>query len=122
MNQYCLDRQELSAFLEKEFKLPIISASPHIDTVIEQWENWEICLHCTATLLSQVLENKQKYGIDVYKILEGIYKFSDSRGLFTIEQIDEKFLDFMFDNIRNPGLEIEDNLIQIKQELNERKY
>ena len=122
MNQYCFNRQELTAFLEEEFSLPSISAVSHIGIIIERWENWEIHLNCTATLLSQILENKQKQNIDVHKILNDIYMLSESRGLFDIEQIDERFLDFMFENIRDSNLEIEDDLIKIRQDLNERKY
>ena len=122
MNQYCFNRQELTAFLEKEFNLSSISEFSKINTVIEQWENWEIHLNCIATLLSQILEAKQKQNIDVHKITDDIYSLSESRGLFDVEQIDKRFLDFMFDNVRDLSLEIEDNLIKIRQELNERRY
>lgn len=122
MNQYCFNKLELSAFLEREFNLTENSEVPHIDAIIEQWTNWETQLTCLATLLSQVLETKQKQDIDVHNILENLYQFSEIKGLFDIEQVNIRFLDFMFEHIREVDLEIEDNLIKIKQELNERKY
>ncbi len=122
MNHFCINRQELIVFLEKEFSLPNTLTVSHIEQVIEQWESWEIHLTCTATLLSQILESKQKRDLDVHKILNGIYVLSEYRGLFDVEQIDERFLDFMFEHIRDSTLEIEDNLIKIKQNLDERGY
>lgn len=122
MNHFCINRQELIVFLEKLFSLPNTLSVSHIEQLIEQWERWEIHLTCTATLLSQILEGKQKRGLDVHKILNDIYVLSENRGLFDVEQINERYLDFMFENVRDPSVEIEEDLILIKYNLEERGY
>lgn len=127
MNQHCFNREELTKFLELEFTLPETLLSANIDTLIDHWEQWHLEFSCFATLLSQVLENKQKYGINVHEVLNNLFllsegKSSEIRGLFSIEQIDETFIDSMFDSVRDTNFGIEDNLIEIKRVLYERRY
>jgi len=127
MNHHCFNRKELTKFLELEFSLPDTLQNVDLVELIEGWENWFIEFNCFATLLSQVLENKQKHLVDVNKVLEDLFLLCDGnysviRGLISIEEIDENFLDSMFEFVRDTNLEIEDNLIEIKRVIYDRKY
>ncbi len=122
MDQHCLNREELSKFLEIEFGLANLSEDAHIGSLIEEWENWHLEFVCLATLLSQVLENKQKQSVNVHVLLQEVYTLSERKGLFTFEQIDEKFIEYMFKYVRIKGLEIEDHLIEIRRDFGEYRY
>lgn len=122
MDQHCLNREELSNFFEVEFGLADLSEDAHIGSLIEEWENWNLEFVCLATLLSQVLENKQKQSMNVHAILKEVYTLSERKGLFSVEPIDEKFIEYMFRYVRIEGLEIEDHLIEIRRDLGEYRY
>ncbi len=124
MDQHCLNREELSTFLE------IILGTNNFQTedeqmrfLVEEWESWNLELLCLATILSQFLNNKQKYSdINVHNILEIIYNLPNEKGLFSIEQIDENFITYMLKEVRNDDDNIEDNLIEIRRKMSEYKY
>lgn len=123
MKQHCLSREELSRLFEIDFdssNLQVDEAS--FKLLVEDWENWELEFICLATILSQFLESKQKQSEDAMIFLEKIYSLSESKGLFSVEEIDEKFIDYMFRYTRNNNLDIEDNLIEIRGYLGEHKY
>jgi hypothetical protein len=122
MDQHCFNREELSNFLEIVFGLDIASENIHIPLLMEEWESWNLEFTCLATLLSQVLENKQKQSVDVHKILQEIYTLSEHRGLFSVEEIDTKFIEYMFRYVRREDLSIEDHLIEIRRDLGEYRY
>ncbi|NES20344.1 MAG: hypothetical protein F6K41_15775 [Symploca sp. SIO3E6] len=123
MDQHCLNREDLSKFIEVEFGLADLSEDAHIGSLIEAWENWYLEFVCLATLLSQVLENKQKQSINVYAILQGVYSFSERKGLFSIEPLDEKFIEYMLSRyVRKEELEIEEHLIEIRRDFGEYRY
>jgi hypothetical protein len=124
MRQYCLSREELARFLEivvfgtANFQ----TEEEQIRLLIEEWESWNLELVCLATLLSQSLDKQQNQDVDVYNILKRIYTLSDEKGLFFVEEIDERFIEYMLQDIRNDNLSIEDNLVEIWRNLSERKY
>ncbi|WP_414548522.1 hypothetical protein [Anabaena sp. CCY 0017] len=95
-----------------------------IRLLVEEWESWNLELVCLATLLTQLLDNQQKQlvAIDVYNILKKIYTLSEERGLFSVEQIDERFIEYMLQDVRRDNLSIEDDLVEIRGNLGERKY
>ncbi|WP_323312919.1 hypothetical protein [Anabaena cylindrica] len=91
--------------------------------LVEEWESWNLELVSLATLLSQFLDNQQNQNnVDVYNILEKIYTLSDERGLFSVEEIDERFIEYMLQDFRRDNLSIEDDLVEIRRNLGERKY
>jgi len=124
MRQYCLSREELARFLEivvfgtANFQ----TEEEQIRLLIEEWESWNLELVCLATLLSQSHDKQQNQDVDVYNILKRIYTLSDEKGLFFVEEIDERFIEYMLQDIRNDNLSIEDNLVEIWRNLSERKY
>jgi len=123
IEQYCLNREELTKFLELvEFGLEDLPQDAHIRSLIEKWQNWHLEFVCLATLLSQVLENKQKQSINVHAILQQVYTLSERQGLFIVEPIDENFIEYMLRYVREEDLEIEDDLIRIRGEFGEYKY
>jgi len=125
MKQYCLNREELSRFVEIVFgKANLQTEENLIKLLIEEWENWNLELVCMATLLTQFLDNQQNQSddIDVYYILKKIYSLSEERGLFSVEEIDERFIEHMLQNVRRNNLSIEDDLTEIRRNLGERQY
>jgi hypothetical protein len=121
MDQYCFKREELSKFLEVEFGLPE-SSDVQIEILLNEWEDWRLELVCLSTLLSQVLENKQKQSVDVYNILQDVFTLSERRGLFYVEEIDDIFIEYMLKSIRRDDVSIEDELVEIWRDLSEFKY
>ncbi len=125
MSQYCLNREELSRFMEIVFGTANFQTEEEkIRLLVEEWESWNLELVCLATLLTQLLDNQQKQlvAIDVYNILKKIYTLSEERGLFSVEQIDERFIEYMLQDVRRDNLSIEDDLVEIRGNLGERKY
>lgn len=123
MENYCLNREELSNFFLIEFGLRSSSLDDtNIRLLIEQWESWQLEFVCLATLLSQILESKQKQAEDVYKILQEIYSLSERKGLFLIEEIDANFIEYMFRYIRKEELNIEDHLVEIRRDMGDFRY
>lgn len=127
MNHHCFNREELTRFLELEYALPDTLLTVNLDLLIGHWEQWYVEFSCFATLLSQVLENKQKHGINANEVLTNLFLLAEGestevRGLLSIEQVNESFIDLLFDSIRDTDLEVEDNLIEIKKAFYERKY
>lgn len=125
MRQYCFNREELSRFMEIVFGTANLQTEePLIKLLIEEWETWNLELVCMATLLTQLLDNRQKQSddIDVYDILKRIYSLSEERGLFSVEEIDERFIEYMLRDVRRTNLNIEDDLAEIRRNLGERQY
>jgi len=125
MRQYCLNKEELSRFIKIVFGTANLhTEAEQIKLLIEEWESWNLELVCMATLLSQLLDSQQNKSVDinVYNILTGIYSLSEERGLFSVEQIDERFIEYMLQDIRRVNLNIEDDLVEIRRNLGERKY
>ncbi|HBB31000.1 MAG TPA: hypothetical protein DDZ80_10350 [Cyanobacteria bacterium UBA8803] len=123
MDNYCLNRMELSKFLSVEFGSASLELEDtNIQLLIEQWENWQLEFVCLATLLSQILESKQKQEEDVYIILQEIYTLSDRKGLFLVEEIGAEFIEYMFRYIRNEELNIEDHLVEIRRDMGDYRY
>ena len=123
MDHYCLNREELSKFILVEFGSASLQLEDtNIRLLIEQWENWELEFVGLATLLSQVLESKQKQAQDVYTILQEIYTLSERKGLFLVEEIGADFIEYMFRYRRNEELNIEDHLIEIRRDMSDYRY
>lgn len=123
MDHYCLNREELSKFLLVEFGSASLQLEDtNIRLLIEQWENWQLEFVCLATLLSQVLESKQKQAQDVYIILQEIYTLSERKGLFLVEELGADFIEYMFRYLRNEELNIEDHLVEIRRDMGDYRY
>jgi hypothetical protein len=121
MDQHCFKREELSKFLEAEFGLPE-SCDVQIEILLREWEEWRLELVCLSTLLSQVLEKKQKQSVDVYNILQEIFTLSERRGLFYVEEINDVFIEYMLKSTRREDMSIEDELVELRRDLSEFKY
>lgn len=125
MRQYCLNKEELSRFFEIQFGTANLQTEENqMRLLVEEWENWGLEFVCLATLLSQLLDNKQKKSvdIDVYTILKNIYTLSEEKGLFSVEEIDERFIEYMLKYVRKNDLSIEEHLVEIRRSLGEQKY
>ncbi|OKH55545.1 hypothetical protein NIES2101_03955 [Calothrix sp. HK-06] len=123
MKKHCLTREQLSRLFEINFdSTNLQSDEADFKVLVEDWENWELEFICLSTLLSQFLESKQKQSEDATIILNKIYALSESRGLFTVEEMDNKFIEYMFKYVRKYDLDIEDNLVEIRGYLGEHKY
>src|SRR5690242_4289519 len=122
MEKYCLTKSELSRFFETQFSFPEELDSSDITALYSQWECWYLELICLATTVAEVLEHRQKTGLDVHGALLDIYRLSDRIGLFTVESFDHAFIDYMFRCTRNSNISIEENLREIRADLNEYKF
>ena len=91
--------------------------------LLDGWKRWDVQFVCLATLLSQILERKQKQSADPASILENIYRLPEERGLgLIVEELDERFIAYMFRFVRREDIAIDDDLIDIRHQLSEYKY
>jgi hypothetical protein len=69
------------------------------------------------------MERKQKEKKDVHAILSSIFQISSETGfLLTFEEVDEKFVNYMFGFDRQGTLNIEEQLIEIYNQLRDYNY
>ena len=114
MKQYCLNKDELSRFIDIEIDgRQLYEDEYELRIILDKWQSWDIELVCFATLFSHLLERRQKRFMDALLLLKRIYHLSEERGLgLSIEQIDEQFVDYMLKHVRRREITIEENLAQ----------
>ena len=124
MIQHCLDGAELYRVID----IILENKEPYDDeedlaVLLETWKNWDTELICIATSLSQLLEREQKQQHDANKLLQRIYGMSEEFGLsLVIEQIDEKFVNYMLAHVRRSGYTLDEDLSYIRTQLGEYRY
>jgi len=124
MRQYCLNKDELSRFIDVEIEGgQLYEEDLVLGSLLYSWRNWDIELVCFATLLSHLLERKQKQSKDAITLLKSMYNIPEEKGLGLIfEQVDERFVGYMLKFIRRKELSIEEDLIDIRHQFGEYNY
>ena len=123
MSEYCLSKQELARFIEIELqRRHPYDEETDLRSVLDGWRNWQVNLMCLATSFSEILEQLQKQGMDVYPVLKWMYSLSQETGIMVIEEFDETFVTYIFRYERQHDLSIDENLVHIRGQLSEYIY
>ena len=124
MFHHCLALEQLTRFVEVEIEgRKLYNDEIIIKELFSNWHTWDIELVCLTHLLSRVLERKQKDLANVQSILSSIFQISEEKGfIFTFEQINETFVNYMFEFDRQSTMDIDEQLIEIHNYLREYNY
>lgn len=124
MQQHCLNNTELSRFIDITIENGKLYEEDHIlALLLDSWRSWDLEIVCLATLLSYILERRQKQSLDALSLLKRIYNLPEETGLgFVLEQIDDRFVDYMLRSTRRKELSIDDDLIDIRHQFGEYNY
>jgi hypothetical protein len=118
---YCLDRQELTAFLEAKVLGKDVS-NHSLTARIEDAENWQDELSVHTYLLCCVLERRLAHGQDCQVILDLIYLIPNEMFL-RLQELDRSFVDFMLMHVRQSNnYTLEEELIYLETSLGQYKY
>lgn len=114
MFNHCLTRDQLSALIFVKFlDTETEKNSEMLVNLLAESEYWQVHLHCMNYHLSMVLERLYKDGVDPNLILDSIYSLPDSMW-FSIHEHDGMFIDYLFRNIRQKELPLEEDLLNIQ--------
>jgi hypothetical protein len=117
---YCLSKNELEEFLDyKKDNKPITLEG--LSSRIENAEQWYGDLTALSYLLSQVIERKLKHGLECDALIELFYKLPTDLW-FLVQEIDERFVDYMMCNPRSHNVSLEDDLIELQNNYREFRY
>lgn len=124
MEKQCLSKEHLSRLIEVELDgKSLYDDEGNFKGILDAWKSWDVELICFATSLLQILENRQKKSEDIVSLLSRFHALHRDNGfLLDIERLDEVFIKYMFRYVRQSGVPIEEDLLEIRQNLAEHKY
>lgn len=118
----CLSKSEILMVLEE---CAGICAHDDIDCVlyyaIDNARNWDSKLTVLTYFLSQVLEKMSGRGSDCQRIIDMAFSLQDQMWL-ELEQCNFEFISYMLRCERISDLSLEDTLIEIRNDYEERQY
>ncbi len=119
--QRCLSKRELDLLVDNNWSLSGDDESDNLVQLLDQCESWENELICFSYFLSQTLERKAKTGMDCQVTLRQTFQKSSEMWL-TIQQFDAKFIKYLFRNVRDRNVTLEDGLIEVQTKLGQHIY
>jgi len=124
VQKHCLKCTEIDRFLAVEILEDLLNEDElKLESLLELARSWDVELIFLTNLLSIALERAQKNALDVSDILDKFYMLPDNSGInLVIDELDERFVDYMLNSTRSNTLNLEDELIEIRQNLGEYKF
>lgn len=124
MRKHCLRDDELTKLVEIELGgVRILDDEVVLKKLFEDWYSWDVEFVCLVTILSYVLERKQKKSINALPVLRHLYNLPDLSGLgLVFEQMDENFIAYLLQFTRSSNLSIDDELIEIRNHFGNYDY
>ncbi|MFE3868002.1 hypothetical protein ACFX5E_07930 [Flavobacterium sp. LS2P90] len=109
---HTFSREEYKEFLLVEFlkSKDYDENFSHLTGHFESLKYWEIKISSINNILTIILEQLEKRGIDTNEIIKFIYELPLSYD-FLIQETDIRFIDTLYKNILSPNLVLEDYLI-----------
>lgn len=119
----CINRQELYYLLElKRKKIGRSKLDAEIFYKFEEAENWELQLDIINYFVAQLLERKHKVETKL-ELVELIYRLHSNNELWIeIEEFDFNFIDYLMSHIRDKALNLEENIIDLKDKYTNHDY
>lgn len=114
--QHCLSKRELDLLIDNNWVLSEDEEFEELTLLLQQCKYWESELVCFSYFLSQILERKAKAEIDCAPILEQTFLRSSEMWL-SIQQIDAKFIHYLFRHVRDRKVSLEDSLVEVQRNL-----
>lgn len=119
--QRCLNKRELDLLVDNNWDLTGDDESDDLALLLDQCKSWENELICFSYFLSQTLERKAKVDGDCQLVLRQIFQ-QPSEMWLTIQQFDAKFIKYLFRNVRDRNITLEDGLIEVQTNLGQHIY
>jgi hypothetical protein len=114
---YCLRKKELDILVDASWDTSGLEEEhQHLKHQLSQCEFWESEVYVLMYLLSKTLERNLKSGVDCAPIIEKVIQQSTDTWL-SLQGFDSKFISYMFRNLRDNKMNLEDNLVEIQENL-----
>ena len=117
---YCLNREELSQFIEFKANDTAVDLND-LALWIEASRNWEIELGCLNYLFAQILERKTHDKQDCSGLVQLLYDSSDQMYL-RVHECDYAFIAYMLRFLRESDISLEEELVRLHNNMCEHKY
>lgn len=119
---YCLRKKELDILVDKGWDISSLEYEhEHLKHQLSQCEFWESEVHILMYFLSKTLERNLKSGVACDPIIEKVFQQSTDTWL-SLQGFDAKFISYMFRNLRDSKMNLEDNLVEIQEKLSQFIY
>lgn len=119
--QHCLRKRELDLLVDNNWTLAEDDDFEELNLLLQQCKYWENELICFSYFVSQTLERKAKTSADCELILRHTFQ-QPSEMWLTIQQFDSKFIKYLFRNVRDRNVTLEDGLIEVQTKLGQHIY
>lgn len=114
---YCLRKKELDILVDAGWKTSDLEEEyEHLKHQLSQCEFWESEVYVLMYLFSKTLERNLKSGVDCASIIEKVINQSADTWL-SLQGFDSEFISYMFRNLRDNKMDLEDNLVEIQENL-----
>lgn len=114
---YCLRKKELDVLVDNSWDVSSLEDEhEYLKHQLSQCEFWESEVFILMYFLSQTLERNLKSGVDCDSIIEKVVQQSIDKWL-SLQGFDSKFVSYMFRNLRDRKMNLEDNLVEIQENL-----
>jgi len=123
MDKYCLTKADLNNLID----FCVMGQSFYDDEVLEfqarlqASQYWETELICLTYFLSHILENRQTHEIDISPIMQRLKALPEEIWI-SYQEFNHEFINYLFRSLRQEGLTLDENLVDIQVRLNEYKY
>jgi hypothetical protein len=118
--RHCLNKEEINFLLDNNWEITE-DVSNDLILLLESCKEWHVELICLTYLLSKVLEQKTKDGIECGKILMQAMAITNKMWL-SYQYFDLNFVKYLFRHVRQKEIDLENNLIEIQNRFSEHIY
>lgn len=122
---FSLSREQLHKLIDANWnETSVHPEDKELQKLLGGCREWNFELVCCNYFVAQILDQKLKRGEDIQNlntILKRILNIHEEINL-TIEEFDERFIRYLYENIRNKKLSLEDNLIDIRNRFDRQNY
>jgi hypothetical protein len=91
---------------------------------VELSQSWDCELICMNYFFAQILEKRKKLGTPgLQDLIEKLYKIQEEFLVyFSVQELDDAFIDFLVRSASATGVSLEDKLIDVQTSLSEYRY
>lgn len=117
---YCLNKSELGKLLD--YKLGnIIIEENELKNIVDNSHDWRIEISSFNYLFTQILERKVRNHENGNLLIKKYYEFPNEF-LFSIQEFDNAFIDFMMNNYHDNSIPLEEELVNLQNNLSSYNY
>lgn len=117
---FSLNREQLHKLLDANWDEVLLhQEDTNLRNLLSECKAWSFELVCFNYFIAQILDQKLKHGEEIQNlslILARVLAVHEEINL-TFEEFDERFIGCLFENIRDKKINLEENLIEIRNRL-----